>query len=797
MVIIMNWFKISQQGLLFYPWKKASEDSSEKVRPIGSDPETGENIYQCNLCGKNVAESAAEWYLDPEKKSPYTLPTYSAERISAGINEIVQYLRPFLKQLDEYLKTSVPAIPEETPDTGHWWNHNTRLRSWEVQIPLIPQIFEKYPELSDICNLGRGQFAARICDLQRGTEINGEDLDRLSAFINNPSLTIQEFSQYSKKQIDINLKVPLCEECQEELVKCNFCDKKILPGENKYPTVFDEGEFACENCIESGRADLCQECGKADYSDEMMYSEGDGNFCKNCYQNKSGDSMKWAEEALSNINIPVGKNLPISEKVISNLHGFISKYISKYNNKNSENVQLFQEWERMSHLSTKSGLNQGAIEYLNYIYNTDPHITLDKLEQDLDNNLSAQKYMREQYPNLNYQDMMYDVEIVESYNKNIPGFTLTIKPSKAFFNYARKKYPHVEDIWSTMKQTPHHPGYLAYARCAYDGGNNIVVNNLQRDADFDNWESKNRYPYTGYKEPSKKPNEDEKTNTARWLDQMTKHWDVFLLNLLKAMGIAEDKSVFLTTFNQQKRKWSNLPIHKSKRTYEEVPEKMGFPKVKDQDVSNLIEDGGAGHVYQVAMDLGRNWYKKAQNKYRTIDQKSLEKLYYQCSNCIDTIDNINRIFPNSKFSCTAEDVDKLLKIGPKISFIVFWETIKNMKNNLIYFMDRERPLVSNGIEITGYIQSHGYDTEEYGQFKTQVPNLYRLNIDKKPIPVERTDEIISIGMSSDGGENLSYRIQQNTMRIINYQMTEIKYRSHPLINDVLASLQRPYGLRIT
>jgi hypothetical protein len=224
--------------------------------------------------------------------------------------------------------------------------------------------------------------------------------------------------------------------------------------------------------------------------------------------------------------------------------------------------------------------------------------------------------MKHQYPKLPaYKDLPFDIRVVESYSKEKQGFTLTITPSDKFFNYGKTKYPNIDEVWERMSDTPHHPGVLAYARCAYEGGNVIVINNLQRDSDYDNFIDK----------ASNISKRIEAEEAARWIDNVTKEWNVFLLNLVKAIATSKNINAFLTTFDQQKQKWGRLPIHKSKKTYQEIPEMMGFPLEESEEASKLTETRERFHdqpMYQVAdniiriIKMGNNWYTKAQQTHR-------------------------------------------------------------------------------------------------------------------------------------------------------------------------------------
>ena len=125
----MNWYKRSQQNLLFYPYEEHPSLSSIKVNPISVDPETGENVYRCYHCGKSVLESNTKWHR-ALKGETYDVqsPQYSEERISQGLNEIAQYLLPFLQKLYEYIKTE--ELEKRKNDT-YDYGYTTGLYRWE------------------------------------------------------------------------------------------------------------------------------------------------------------------------------------------------------------------------------------------------------------------------------------------------------------------------------------------------------------------------------------------------------------------------------------------------------------------------------------------------------------------------------------------------------------------------------------------------------------------------------------------------------------------------------------------
>ena len=593
----MSWYKISQQQLMFYPWQGSPGQSSQNVQPVSTNPATSEAVYKCSGCGKPVSERDLHWVEDKEGKGQsYQLNQINKERVAEGLREVSRYLMPTYQKFTQHLKDE--GIK---PDTIYQYQYH----SWEAQIPMLPSVIEQYPELSDVCRL-RDSWFGDVCNLISSppTEISGSALQGMSNFITNPEQFIKETLEKASLPFSVGDNLPVCQECYGKYRSCASCDEPILPGTGSAEAVWDSSESYCESCLDSGAASTCMGCGRADNQEDMHYVEDDGEYCNKCYEARSSEHLNWAINAIADLDIPVGKHNPISAKVLNNLNEFLTRYVQKYNDKPLEE----NEWDKLLYMAKKSNMSNGGIDYLEDARESRVGHASNLLE-GVTNNMAAQDYMKDQYPGIsNYQDLPFDVGVEENFDKSISGFTVTVTPSKKFFDYAKRTYPDVEQVWNSMSNTPHHSSVLAYARCAYEG-QDLVINNLQRDADFGNWDASGYSAYQGGKGDKE---------TAKWLDKVTKNWDVYLLNLIKAMAIAGDFSAYLTTFDQQKQKWSNLPVHKSRRTYEEVPEKMGFP-LEYPGVSGLVETTHSDEpMYQVAelidamqkFGYKKNWYKR-------------------------------------------------------------------------------------------------------------------------------------------------------------------------------------------
>jgi hypothetical protein len=182
-----------------------------------------------------------------------------------------------------------------------------------------------------------------------------------------------------------------------------------------------------------------------------------------------------------------------------------------------------------------------------------------------------------------------------------------------------------------------------------------------------------------------------------------------------------------------------------------------------------------------------NWYKKAQVPYglENVDSKRLNLLEASLYNCARTIESLKKHFPTAKFYTPAKQLDLFLKQDPYVWFYVLYDDVKNnlaiWKN---FFTDGDRPIVSLGVEIKGFIQKNGFDYSTVGPYKQQVPNLYRMSPEGKFIPAEKTVDVINLGLIASGSENILHLIYWNSLRNIQMLHAWLKYENHPLIKQL-------------
>jgi len=283
-----------------------------------------------------------------------------------------------------------------------------------------------------------------------------------------------------------------------------------------------------------------------------------------------------------------------------NLKPFIDNYIDKYGNKIIDD----NEWGRIFHLANKRKLSQDSIDFLNFLKNSTYEPSLEIIQKTIDQNHQAQKYISETYPSLkNTKLFPFEVKINEPYDESYRGFTVVLKEdSSALSTMGNIKFPDVskediENIIFKMLRGGHQNDAIAYARCNLSLEHDVlIVNNLQRDFDINNIDNDTT---------------DKEYDIAKWLKNITKDWNIILLDIIKNLCKENNINGYLTSFDYQKERWSNLPIHKAKKTYEKVPSKMNFEKTYiDDELNYLSEDRQYDELTQLAKNM--NWYKKAQ-----------------------------------------------------------------------------------------------------------------------------------------------------------------------------------------
>lgn len=290
----MNWYKKAQnQNLLFYPFsndrfREVHDKVYHTVNPTYID---GMQLphYNCGLCGKDTFEigdyeeeqNLADWYVNTNNSTNYNIPTnIPKEQMINFLDQLVNILYQFMKQ------TSQTDSSIETPIEQY------KLLYEQINSLPLSQDFKVFVLSLQQSGIGYGRYNSvatdnikYIYDMIVDERIYSDsECQNVIKSINNLKNYFDEFYlDVAKKSFSVPTKVPICQECYEELVECDFCHEKVLPDQRSFSD--DSGRTACNSCTESGEADFCMECNQLFSQDELDYDENaGGHLCRECLE---------------------------------------------------------------------------------------------------------------------------------------------------------------------------------------------------------------------------------------------------------------------------------------------------------------------------------------------------------------------------------------------------------------------------------------------------------------------------------------------------------------------------------
>jgi len=292
----MNWYKIAQQGLLFYPWDEILiENVSLYPQPSLVD-RNGVKYYKCNVCGENVAENDIAgfidqkgYYKDQTKQFSYPFKSFdwkNTDKLVSELNKLYLTVKPIYDEFSS-LKQQLAKYQYNTQEY-----HQIQEKIDHLDHGVILNVFNSSPELKEVSEMmlhANTQWSLNFLkNLLRG-EV---DFESFNYFMNIGEEAVNDIlnlvTRYGKS-FDVAVKKVICNDCFENIKKCVSCNEPIFNEEKSYPVTWDKEDRVCRNCIEKGYFDVCMECGKADYSDEMHYFENEGSYCEKCAKDKIMD----------------------------------------------------------------------------------------------------------------------------------------------------------------------------------------------------------------------------------------------------------------------------------------------------------------------------------------------------------------------------------------------------------------------------------------------------------------------------------------------------------------------------
>jgi hypothetical protein len=324
----MNWYKISQQNLLFYPWDRHPSLVTENAQPSYTNPGTGQEYYKCSVCGEEKpAENIVDWYKSKDVTRQYNYPTHNMDRdsIYAAFVKIKQLLIPYYNafskaRLAGEKEADIFNNASENAEIDYWKRKSWGDNDFEMDAPDLAAVC-KSQEIVNYTHyvqkaLGSGynygthhNIYNSLTEIANSGKVDGyilshlsRDFDELGEIIKD----IPDFNALQSNPIQIHINVPVCDECEKEALHCVACEKPIYDGQSKYEMV-NEG-YACDSCVENGRISTCSECGLSDWADDMNYAEDQGDFCSSCYDLIKSSYEDYHSHEIDNIVEKKGKN---------------------------------------------------------------------------------------------------------------------------------------------------------------------------------------------------------------------------------------------------------------------------------------------------------------------------------------------------------------------------------------------------------------------------------------------------------------------------------------------------------
>lgn len=597
---MLNLLKFAmEQGMLFNlppVATKNPETDSGYERRVYQQPIDG--YYRCAVCKTPILEDdISSWKESDDVQTisynPKLDPNYSSKVLGA-LYECKELVETFIEEFQK-----LPPIPDDWNKTNHatWGEHwekknkikrlyRNLIHDFNNTLNNIPeQFFDNEEVYNPIKFLYNRTLSAFDIDYNPGRIL--EDAHEIIQVIDSE---IQKVKTQNLETVTYEVVVmePVCTECYDELkVRCDWCGERgILQGKgyNANFVNISNNDYLCRSCYENSSS--CDNCSIILPSEETYYNERtEGTYCERCYD--SLQSKPYDIEPVKNVIETVQSTesfFPIDTKQIEKT--ILPKVLLPLKTKPFS-------LETIERQATKAKLPPELMNFVLQVAKSEDFQTMEDLISKLYRQVETEKQFKEKYPNIKKLNKIpLDIRVVEEHDRDMPSFTITIRPAKSLIEYAEGLFPgDGKKALETLSSGGHHAGAMAYARIGFDEDEDaFVINNLQTDADLQKLvrHSNGQLPdHLKSIEPA-----------IRWWLKQFENWPAQLLDIVRQFGLKMDKPVYLTNFNMQKRKWSRIP-DRSKDLYDKIPAQMGF---QPEDVSMNVEALGKDdwEMYRVA-----------------------------------------------------------------------------------------------------------------------------------------------------------------------------------------------------
>jgi hypothetical protein len=297
----MNWYKLSQQQLLFDPWR--GQHQEEQEFPSYED-RFGIKHYNCEVCKKDIPEKDIAQWVKTERSHEYQYaPELDTLQLFRETDQILQLLSPYQEQLNNYLKSNNINLGDVTDE-------------YKIDIPNLPSLLNSCKECKKLCDLDYQNLSSygdiyELCSFVRSSQstnsFNVQDFTNLYHNVwqisaNKVDICNELNKGFTSRKMYINVLAPICQKCAETAVKCDSCNQIVILPNDTFETV--DGDNICRDCFESGEWNMCDDCGML-VSNEDSRSTENATYCESCYM-KNKPSYSDFENEIEDL----GKNNP-------------------------------------------------------------------------------------------------------------------------------------------------------------------------------------------------------------------------------------------------------------------------------------------------------------------------------------------------------------------------------------------------------------------------------------------------------------------------------------------------------
>jgi hypothetical protein len=423
----------------------------------------------------------------------------------------------------------------------------------------------------------------------------------------------------------------ICSDCSQNYISCEECGGLIDMENDMWHSDPDYGSAYCEDCGMPSINDF----GSMDNSLDKIQRESPYNpdsympltahtisktlgLLTNLYKKYQGRPVAPAKASRNFLNTVMNQKVPDADKDFLKeflIAKFSSEKLREYIANNNIDIANLDDRKKIVNWMMPFGFEAGSAELIIRALEEsddrlirelssskiDPNrqlIDIEKVKQIIDHDQYRREFLNQfslefapvkglkAMKGFSPMDVTFDV-VAPRDTEKVRSFVVVMRPSKEMIENAKLIFGDPGKIaWDMMSSrgTYHFSGAIAYARIGNNDGE-WVIDNLQKDADIFNF-GKQRDSLNSSYTPEVA---EEVEKAAKWWEKQTKNWAAQMLLVLREFAKKSGAELYLTTFEQQKEKWSTLP-ERNKDIYDKLPKELSIMRQKAQELAGIPEE---------------------------------------------------------------------------------------------------------------------------------------------------------------------------------------------------------------